>query len=160
MKLYAYTMTGTAADGQTWKTRGELGVDPGDFPVLLGVAVQDTFVKLTQGKAVFGQPGVGCRGPYSIEGFTLRATRDKVPGYWMNEVSGELHDAVEALLFNAELKPEHIDLLREYFRQWVGAEGFQGPGIEQLRQMVDGLTTREAVDRWLALALDEGIDPL
>jgi hypothetical protein len=82
------------------------------------------------------------------------------PGFWMNETSGVLHDAVEAYLFNAVLTEAQITALCDYLRQWVNADGFQGPGIDELRQAVDGLTTRAALDRWIMRAVDEGIDPL
>jgi hypothetical protein len=78
----------------------------------------------------------------------------------MNEQSGALHDAVEAYLFNAVLTDAQITDLRDYLRQWVNTEGFRGPGIDELRQAVDGLTSREALDRWIMKAVDEGIDPL
>jgi hypothetical protein len=72
MTTYAYTMKGTAAGGQTWETSGAVEVAPGDFPDVTMLALKDTFMKLTQGKAVFGQPGVGCKGPYSIVELTLK----------------------------------------------------------------------------------------
>lgn len=84
------------------------------------------------------------------------------PGYWMHETSGVLKPAVEAYLINyrAPLSPEHCAALRAYFRQWINAPAFIGPGIERLRAAVDGLTSREAINQWLRDALDEGIDPL
>jgi hypothetical protein len=66
MTTYAYTMKGTAAGGQTWETSGAVEVAPGDFPDVTMLALKDTFMKLTQGKAV------GCKGPYSVEELTLK----------------------------------------------------------------------------------------
>ena len=71
MISYNYKMSGTAADHQTWSTEGTVEVEPGDFPDTSMLALRDTFAKLTSGKAVFGHPGVGCRGPYKIEKFSL-----------------------------------------------------------------------------------------
>lgn len=31
------------------------------------LTMKDTFEQLTQGRAIYGQPGVGCRGPYAIK---------------------------------------------------------------------------------------------
>jgi hypothetical protein len=58
-----YTIEGTSAGGQTWKTKGRVSTD---YPECMLDAMQHSFLQLTQGKAVFGQPGVGCRGPYKI----------------------------------------------------------------------------------------------
>jgi hypothetical protein len=73
MTTYAYTMKGSAADGQTWETNGAVEVAPPDFPDVAMLALKDTFMKLTQGNAVFGHPGVGCKGPYSIAELTVKA---------------------------------------------------------------------------------------
>lgn len=67
MMTYRYEITGAAADGQTWKTDGTLKTaGPGEFTETQMMAMKDSFAQLTQGKAVFGKPGVGCRGPYRV----------------------------------------------------------------------------------------------
>jgi hypothetical protein len=66
MATYTYTVSGTAANKQTWTIVGTKEVKPGGFTALLNYAVQETFEGLTNGKAVFGNPGVGCSGPYKI----------------------------------------------------------------------------------------------
>lgn len=63
-----FRISGTAADGQTWKTEGTV---LGDFPACLNRAMHAAFEQLTGGKAVFGHPGLGCRGPYKISKFEL-----------------------------------------------------------------------------------------
>lgn len=63
-----YTIEGTSAGGQTWKTTGRVSTD---YPYCLEDAMRDSFFQLTHGKAVFGQPGVGCSGPYKISRFEL-----------------------------------------------------------------------------------------
>jgi hypothetical protein len=78
----------------------------------------------------------------------------------MNETTGVLAPAVEAYLFNAVLTPEHIAALRAYLRQWINAPGFRGPRVDFLRSCVDDLVTRAAIDRWIDIAVDEGLDPL
>lgn len=70
---YTYEVSGTAAGGQSWKTTGEIETEPGDFVLALTQVMKLSFQQLTQGKAVFGNPGVGCRGPYSIKRYVLEA---------------------------------------------------------------------------------------
>lgn len=82
------------------------------------------------------------------------------PNFWMFETSGVLRPAVHAYLTGAPMNDGQIAALRAYFRQWIGAPGFDGPGVETLRQGVDGLTTRVAIRDWLDRAAEEGIDPL
>lgn len=69
-----YTCSGTDATGKEWEVTGILqGTNPIDHDVVnqLGSAV---FNQLTQGKARFGHPGEGCKGPYSIKLVTLVTT--------------------------------------------------------------------------------------
>lgn len=81
------------------------------------------------------------------------------PGYWMNETSGVLRPAVEAYLNHKPMTDAQIAAMRAYLRQWI-AGPWAGPRIEELRESVDGLTSRRAIVRWLDLAMDEDIDPL
>lgn len=82
-----------------------------------------------------------------------------VPGFWMHETSGKLEPAIWALLEGDPLTEEQIPLIRAYLRQWMEGD-WQGPMIEGLRASVDKLTTREAINTWLGVALKAGIDPL
>lgn len=69
---YRYLVEGTAAGGQTWATEGRITVaQAGDFPRVTQDALRDSFMQLTSGKAVYGQPGVGCTGPYTITKLTV-----------------------------------------------------------------------------------------
>lgn len=63
---YTYAVDGRAAGDQTWSTRGEIDVRPGDFALAPSKALAASFDQLTKGKAVYGQLGVGCHGPYRI----------------------------------------------------------------------------------------------
>jgi hypothetical protein len=74
MTQYFYRMTGTAAQGQTWETTGSIELRAGEFPDCAGVALQDSFLKLTDGKAVFGHPGLGCSGPYQVTEFAVQTS--------------------------------------------------------------------------------------
>jgi hypothetical protein len=81
------------------------------------------------------------------------------PGFWMNEITGALRPAVEAYLRGEELTEAGFDILRSYLRQWIAAPVYAGAAIEELRASVDGLTTRRALDEWVALAEEAGVDP-
>jgi hypothetical protein len=71
--LYSYRLCGTASDGQTWRVLGTIELTPGDFASAFAKAMRDGFAQLTLGKAVYGKPGVGCRGPYKITHLSLDA---------------------------------------------------------------------------------------
>jgi hypothetical protein len=79
--------------------------------------------------------------------------------FWMNETSGVLRPAVEAYLNFEALTDEQIAAMRAYLRQWINS-GFVGPAAEELRRTVDGLKSRNALDRWLNRAFIAGLDPL
>jgi hypothetical protein len=65
--MYKYEISGLAAEGQTWKTSGMVETQkPGEFMTTPDLAMSDAFFQLTQGKAVFGKPGLGCKGPYRV----------------------------------------------------------------------------------------------
>lgn len=69
---YHFEVDGTAADGQTWQTAGLVHINgAGDFHRALEQAQVQTFNQLTRGKAVYGHPGIGCRGPYRITKLTI-----------------------------------------------------------------------------------------
>ncbi len=75
MTRYLYDIAGTGANGQTWRTTGT--VEPvADsrtpvFTAALLLAQVQSFHQLTNGKAEYGQPGVGCNGPYTIVTFLV-----------------------------------------------------------------------------------------
>ena len=82
-----------------------------------------------------------------------------VPGYWMNETSGVLRPAIEAYLLEKDMTAQQIAAMGAYIRQWM--EGaFIGPGIEELRARIGGLTSRDAIESWLDDALELSIDPV
>jgi hypothetical protein len=83
-----------------------------------------------------------------------------IPGFWPNETSGVLVPAMLRYLEGQVITGEEVAAIRAYLRQWINAPGWRGPEIDDLRGMIDGLTTREAIDAWLASAEACGIDPL
>jgi len=70
---YRYTISGEAADGQTWEVSGTLSIAQGDFALTFDMAMREAFERLTSGKAVYGKPGVGCRGPYRFLRYSIEA---------------------------------------------------------------------------------------
>lgn len=83
------------------------------------------------------------------------------PGYWMHESTGILRPAVQHYLLNQPLTVADIAAMRAYLRQWISAPAWRGVGtVEVLRISVDRLTSREAIDDWIELATELGIDPL
>jgi len=76
MPLYDYTITGLDGNDNTWTVAGKVQVD--EFIAAPTFAMQDGFRKLTQGEAVYGQPGVGCRGPYKVTNMTIGIENGKV----------------------------------------------------------------------------------
>lgn len=83
------------------------------------------------------------------------------PCYWMYETSGVLRPAVEAYLAGAAMSPKHVAAMRAYLRQWIAAPVWGGDAdIRALRSGVDQLVDRRAIDRWLRLGEQAGIDPL
>lgn len=84
-----------------------------------------------------------------------------VPGYWMHETSGALRPAVRAYLRAEPMSVSHIAAMRAYLRQWISAPAWHGiHELDALRAGVDQLTTPEALDDWIELATELGIDPL
>jgi len=71
MAFYVYTLTGLASNGQPWTTHGTIEALPGEFPAVCTKALSQSFAQLTRGEAVFGSPGVGCTGPYTIGSFLI-----------------------------------------------------------------------------------------
>lgn len=83
-----------------------------------------------------------------------------VPRYWMTEASGILRPAVRAYLHDETMTPIQIAMMAAYLRQWIMADGFAGPEVEQLRRDIRGLNNQAAIRRWIRAALAAGIDPL
>ena len=83
-----------------------------------------------------------------------------VPGYWMNETSGVLKPAIMAYLTHRPMTDSDIAAMRAYLRQWIDSPVWLGTAIDQMREDVDTLTSRETIHAWLDRALQAGIDPL
>lgn len=80
------------------------------------------------------------------------------PGFWMNETSGVLRPAIEAYLVGGEMTREQIAAMRAYLRQWIWAPLWMD--VDDLRDAIDGLITRDAIEAWLTRAFERGIEPI
>jgi hypothetical protein len=64
---YTYEVSGTASGGQTWTTKGHVEREKeGEFAQVPETVMRLSFAQLTQGQAIYGLPGVGCKGPYTF----------------------------------------------------------------------------------------------
>jgi hypothetical protein len=74
---YAYQVRGTAADGQTWDVTGVVVTNGlGEFMDTPNLSMRDAFMKLTEGRAQYGKPGLGCRGPYRVTHLSITEQLD------------------------------------------------------------------------------------
>jgi hypothetical protein len=78
----------------------------------------------------------------------------------MYETSSVLRPAVKAYLKGKPMEAKEIAAVRAYLRVWIFAPAFDDEGVEALRQSVDGLTSRKAIEDWLALARKEWVSPV
>jgi hypothetical protein len=83
-----------------------------------------------------------------------------MPGFWMYEVGGQLQPAVRKYLCRETLSRPEVELIRAYLMQWIAAPGWNGDGIQQLRDQATRIQSERDIDRWLLDAESEGIDPL
>jgi hypothetical protein len=79
MVTFIWAMSGTAAAEQTWSASGSVDLEPGQFAKAFELSLEQAFEQLTNGKAVFGQPGVGCSGPYHITRFAIELKPERKP---------------------------------------------------------------------------------
>ena len=73
MPEYTYYVEGRDASGETWSASGRIATteNTGAFDAAVMEALRESFLKVTQGKAVYGHPGTTCRGPYQIVTLTV-----------------------------------------------------------------------------------------
>ena len=75
-RTYTYTVEGTGRGGATWRTDGTVdNVQPGDFPVVVTHALRESFARLTEGRAVYGDLTT-CQGPYAVHKLTIELIPD------------------------------------------------------------------------------------
>jgi hypothetical protein len=62
-RTYRIKVGGEDAKGQTWEIEDVVHCE---FQELWHMTASRVFNRLTEGKAEFGRPGTGCKGPYRI----------------------------------------------------------------------------------------------
>jgi hypothetical protein len=62
-KHYQYKINGRGSNDQTWEVEGTI---ESNFVDMFTNVMLECFKTLTQGKAIYGKPGVGCQGPYDV----------------------------------------------------------------------------------------------
>lgn len=77
---WSYDVRGIDGNGNAWSVLGstEVAEDQGWMTVIEN-AIQDAFQQVTGGTAMYGCPGVGCRGPYKITHLSIEQ-----PGHTAN----------------------------------------------------------------------------
>jgi hypothetical protein len=84
MTDYRYQVQGRGAKDEAWFTSGKVTANGGGaFMPAIQETMRRSFVDLTQGKATYGSPGLGCAGPYRITSLTVSEVREK-EGTWFN----------------------------------------------------------------------------
>jgi hypothetical protein len=71
-KHYGFEMSGTGGNGQSWKTKGSIECEWNDLWQEMNLS---TFAQLTEGRAIYGQPGVACKGPYDIDRIVIEKVK-------------------------------------------------------------------------------------
>ena len=74
MDKYIYLITGSAAFSQTWATHGKISAD--NFGDAIKNARLASFEQLTHGTPIYGNPDIGCVGPYKITSFYLELEKE------------------------------------------------------------------------------------
>lgn len=105
----------------------------------------------------------------------MASTRMPLPGqatapkFWRHETGGELRIAVDNYLNNRVMSLRQIALMRAYLRQWIASpvwdlnpshDQVSRQELQQLREDVEQILTRDHIHKWTHKALDIGIDPL
>lgn len=72
--LYNWKISGVDGNGNSWTTKGSITSNE-SFLEVVDEAIRQSFTKLTKGLAVYGNPGVGCVGPYKILDFAIGRAR-------------------------------------------------------------------------------------
>ena len=76
VRVYNFEISGRSADDQTWTVSGDVTDSANDVGAAFDAAMRLAFSRLTEGKAIFGKPGVGCKGPYSIDKIVLERSAE------------------------------------------------------------------------------------
>ena len=91
----------------------------------------------------------------------------QAPIYWRHEPAGMLTEAIGRYMAGNELTVRDVAMIGGYCRHWINAPlwdhlctGEKAQPLAELRAMAGYLTTQDAIDKWMALAFQWGMDPL
>jgi len=74
-RTYRWNISGVDANLNAYHTSGVANHDTDRHLLeVMAQALQESFEQLTEGRAQFGKPGVGCKGPYTIIAMTFVST--------------------------------------------------------------------------------------
>lgn len=99
----------------------------------------------------------------------LDPSHPDAPKYWANEASGDLKPAILAYTQGQPLTVRDVSLLSAYFAQWVNSPVWdRNPHADEhskkmlfaLRMTAPRLRSRVDIGEWLALAVEQGLDPI
>lgn len=77
VRTYRYFVEGQDTTGEYWQIAGYVDALPGElFGHIWEVIGAEVFLKLTGGLAVFGKPGLMCKGPYRIHEMTVKERKE------------------------------------------------------------------------------------
>ena len=66
---FQFNVSGTTAEGVSWACSGQVTCETVDVWTRV---LELSFRDLTRGRAVFGRPGVGCKGPYEVQEVSVK----------------------------------------------------------------------------------------
>jgi hypothetical protein len=81
------------------------------------------------------------------------------PHFWMTEQTGLLAEAVEAYFGGEKLSPAHLDLIKQYLRQYIERAVLTGDAKRAvLLKHVDSLTSTRTIEQFADDLADFGIE--
>jgi len=93
----------------------------------------------------------------------------KPPAHWKDDAGEQLAPAITRYLKGERLSSHEIGVIRAYLVQWIDSpiwdqtKDMHDAGraeLAELRRAAVKITNRQAIDEWIEVATDWGMDPL
>ena len=93
----------------------------------------------------------------------------KPPGHWRDDAGEQLAPAITRYLKGERLSTKDVDVIRAYLVQWIDSPTWDQntdlhdagrTELAELRRAAAKITRRKAIDEWIEVATDWGMDPL
>ncbi len=93
----------------------------------------------------------------------------KPPGHWKDEGGEQFAPAITRYLKRERLSNHEVGLIRAYLVQWIDSPVWDQSAVMQdagrtelaeLRRAAAKITNRKAIDEWIEVATDWGMNPL